>query len=373
MNTCRSLISSGPRRLALTAALVLGFACAESFAQAPSVGRALSRDEIEPLVAFIKKHVVVLEKPIFIYNFFDAKDADPVWRSQLSAADPIGYRSVQVSAEGYWRGQGEDSGSNTMGNGLYAALDPVATRSYGGEEDFVLRRMELPKGARIVNLLNSTSKIPDDVVKIYESLGCVWRNGAIPGGSVRRLFEAKPGSSQLCFDTLRNIVDGELRVDALVYRCSAAVFRDCSPSVRPSTEPPLSTTLFTRFERRSAFVILSNRWMRPESVRVFNRHTTDALDERLKIQSMYYKTVADMASDPAMGRSLAHSSGWTELPKFEYPTEISASNRPFTSGPFKGLLWDDLEGKQTDPHIGRYIQQTQLGCTDEVPWKAAYP
>ena len=354
-------------RLALIALLAL--ACSTSFAQ----GKRLTPEELAPLVAFIKKHVVVLEKPTHVYNYFDAKDADPIWRSALSADDPIGYRSVLWNAEGYWRGQGSDGGSNTMGSGLYAALDPISSRSYGGEMDYVLLRMELPKGARIVNLLDSTSKIPEEVVKIYETLGCTWRSGAIPGGSVRRLFEAKPGASRICIETLREIVDGQLKIDALSYRYSAAIFRDCALPERPSTEPPISTTLFMRPERRSAFVIMSNRWVRPESVRVFNRHTTDAADERLKIQSMYYKTVADMASDPAMARSLAHANGWSELPRFDYPSVISAANRPFTSGPFKGLLWDDLEGKRTDPHIGRYIQQTQLGCTEEPSWRAAHP
>ena len=414
-------------RFALFTFLTLFLLAGTGYAQTggPASGRDLSTEELKPLVDLIKKNVVVLNKPLFVYHYFDAKGADPVWRSKMSANDPIGYRLISQNADGYWRHQGSAEDGNTMGPGLYAALDPVSTRRFGGEDDYVLVRIELPLGTRVLDLVDFRTVVPDDVAAIYESLGCKWREGA---SSIFRpiasLFEPKPNSSRYCIDVLRGIVDRDLGVDALTYGYSSTHFKECTVEPSSTRESTLMAGFRVRPDRMSAVVIMSNRWLKPEHVRIFNQHTTDSREERLRIQSMFYKNTADVAARPEYRASMLESLPRLAIPKiypgmrvvgpreteqidgsvravlhicpadvslfdhdeskcrkvpepamshFDYPATISVK-LPTLGGNVNGnLMWRDLEGQPAAPDLGEYIQRTQLGCADELPWKAAYP
>ena len=397
-------------------------------APTPAVGKQLSDEELKPLVSYLKKFVKELTRPIHLYHYFDAQNADPVWRSKMSASDPLGYRSVYWNADGYWRDQGTDGGGNMMGRGMYFALDPVATRSYGGGKDYVLVRVELPKGIKVFDVTWSPgvdSSMPAEVTKIYETLGCTWSQFA-RGNTTKtasNMMEPKHMSDRICIDTLKKIIDRDLRVDVLAYSYSSSVFKECLPvgeSHMTVNGAPYKS------ERQSAFVLMSNRWVRPELVRLFNRNTSDATEERLRIQSMYYKSFSDQTSDPRMAPYVAQQFAYTLIPKNyvgmqiigsnwiynsknesytlysicptgvwpytygkgcqqvsapdippqPYPITISAANPPMNGGYAAGteapLMWNDLEGKQTDANVGAYIQKTQYGCSSEPDLKPVY-
>ena len=439
-------------RFAIITFVLLILACGTSFAQntamtpwptpaptpvpTPAIGKQLSDEELKPLVSYLKKFVKELTKPVHIYHYFDAQGADPVWRSKMSAGDQLGYRSVYWNADGYWRDQGTDGGSNMMGRGMYFALDPVATRSYGGGKDYVLIRVQLPKGVKMFDVTwgqGGDTSVPAEIVKIYETLGCTW--GVFGMGSttktVSNLMEPKPMAHRICVDTMRKIIDRDLGVDVLAYGYNSSVFKECLSNGAPGGM--IVNGVATKPERSTAFVLMSNRWVRPEQVRIFNRQTPDAMDERLRIQSMYYKSLSDQANDPVMAPMLAQTLAYSliprnhvgmnivgstfvqtnspsvnsfsyymlfqicpmgvypftygkgcqqvsapDIPPQPYPTTITASNPPLNSG-FMGptqdllLMWPDLEGRQTDPNVGAYVSKTQYGCSDEPMLKPVYP
>jgi hypothetical protein len=83
-------------------------------------------------------------------------------------------------------------------------------------------------------------------------------------------------------------------------------------------------------------IVANGTLFRPEEVRVFNHLSTDAPQDRLKVQSLFYKADFDRFK-VGLSDSL-------------FPSEINRLNPPFSGGG-RGLLWEDLDGKPLDlPH-----------------------
>jgi hypothetical protein len=80
-------------------------------------------------------------------------------------------------------------------------------------------------------------------------------------------------------------------------------------------------------------LITNGKYFRPSDVKLFNHFSTAEPEERLKIQSLFYKADFDHFK-LGVSDSL-------------FPSEISRLNPPFSGGG-RGLLWDDLDGKPLD-------------------------
>jgi hypothetical protein len=118
------------------------------------------------------------------------------------------------------------------------------------------------------------------------------------------------------------------------------------PVLNPKSAPPLPPECLSSLERttislglngfklKTGEIVLTNgKYFHSGEVRLFNPLSTDATQERLKIQSLFYKADFDH-----------FKIGLTDS---LFPSEISRLNPPFSGGG-RGLLWDDLDGKPLD-------------------------
>jgi hypothetical protein len=116
-----------------------------------------------------------------------------------------------------------------------------------------------------------------------------------------------------------------------------------SLTAKPSSLPPdcskaLNETVATLgldgLKLKTGEILLTNgKFFHPNEIKLFNRFSTDAPEDRLKIQSLFYKADFDH-----------FKLGISDL---LFPSEISRLNPPFSGGG-RGLLWDDLDGKPLD-------------------------
>ena len=370
--------------------------------------------DVAPLVRYLKENTHVLTKPVHLYSYFQAGGD---WKRSFSADDPVGYRTAVNGSKSYWANQGDDGGGNMYGRGLYVAVDPVATRSYGGI-DWVLLRMEAPVGFRYLNVTNPTENGAPEIERIIVDLGCHLEistgiNGRPSNGdrfkNLAGLMGNKPGSAPECIVALKRILDEELKIDAFSYSYAGSSFAACQANGNS-------------LQRTSAFVITSDRWLSRDRVRIFNAKTSDAREERLLIESMFYKSIyddvaADRTSLPL--QAYAYRSMTTRYPQQKFSTgfKFNAEKRtsqleiklcppgisdqfdpscapvpvpkpnlsyPMTiseSSPSEAMdlasygaaiMWRDHEGKSTDPQIDAWIQASLFGCDREQTTKA-YP
>ena len=370
--------------------------------------------DVSPLVKYLKENTHVLTKPVQLYSYFQSGGD---WQRAFSSDDPTGYRTAVNGSKSYWANQGDDGGGNMYGRGLYVAVDPVATRSYGGIE-WVLLRMEAPAGFRYLNVTSPTQNGAPEIEQIIVDLGCkldisTGINGRPSNGNafgnLAGLMGNKPGSAPECIAALKKILDGELRIDAFSYSYAGSSFAACEANGNSQ-------------QRTSALVITSDRWLSRDRVRIFNRSSSDAADERLRIESLFYKTIYDdVAADktslplqayayrsmkaaypqqkfstgfkfnpekrtsqleiklcpPGISDQFDPSCASVPVPKpdLTYPMTISESTPSEAMDPSSygaRIMWRDHEGKSTDPLIDPWIQSSLFGC-DCTQTKNAYP
>ena len=391
----------GMNRIALIAFIVLALLCGlmdQGFAQDRTVR--VAGVDIRPLIEYMRSGVEVLKQPIHVYSYSDGGAG--LGRQAFSAHDPLGYVRFKRGARSYWASQGNESGGNVLGIGLYAALDPVHTRSYGAL-DWVLTRIELPKGARFLRVKAGGPSVPNSVVDLTNKLGCIftsqhdWNPRNLT--SLEVLMGPKEGSSPQCLEAIQHAARTVLKIDALLYDYLSVHLSECAANS----------------ERQSAFVIIDDRRIPEKNVRLFNHLTVDEKPERLRIESLFYKASVDAQSEE--GALSALRSEWAykilplrnpgrmvtgiglvpesnpakytfhlcpigttdfdspgcfvvpepALPSLAYPTKISleapailSSSRP--EEPWR-LRFADLDGEMTDPQIGNWITKNLYGCS----------
>ena len=277
---------------------------------APDQNFVIDGVDLTPVADELKKGIFVLEKPVHVYHYFQGGGN---WQSAYSADDPAGRQYVSGSSGSYWAEQGKRDGGNAMGFGLYAAIDPVVSRSYGGQS-YVMMRLELPVGFRFITTLRKSGQgeFSKPAKAALKSLGCLFRSLTGEARDLEVFMGSKQGSSQRCIDGLRVLVKDKLGVEGLLYRFPGAEIKECTDY----------------FFRRGAFVIMSDGWLeRGGNVRVFTAQTPDARDERLKIAS------------------LANSAN---------------------------LSWPDTSEHLPAEEVSAWVQSTFLGC-GQGQWAKAYP
>jgi hypothetical protein len=296
---------------ALAAVLSVSVCAPKAKADAPSgppAGPTLSDNELAPLTNFVASYKYEMKRPRLIYHWFDASDpyiashGGATWTGKLSATDPIGYQYVQGLSSRYFNyNNPSDPGSGNMfGPGLYAALDPVATRSYGGGNDsWVLVQLRLPTGFTMLDLLrDGTNSAPmdGDVMAVLKKLGCPtgWN---YTSGLLNNMLDPATHPAPSCTAAIEHILRDQLHIDGFLYGYNSTSFNDCNPPADPSNPNTNGTSGNGNPLRNGAFVITDSKRFKPGDIRVFNKNTTDDPEGRLKIQSSFYQADHDNGSN----------------------------------------------------------------------------
>jgi hypothetical protein len=411
------------------------------------------------LVKELSQYVVVINRPIYIYNWFNAGGHSPIWTSPMSSNDYIGYQHVANSARNYFQSfcindpsrdpadcTSEDVNTmfgrgNMYGPGFYGATDPVSTAGYGSSDQWILLQVQLPKKFRIASLVwevknDSLSQKAQDE---FKNMGCGFLG---PQTSARTLLDqmlqwgnSNQGKNDLdsdkqeCTLSIRRILKERLKIDGLYYNYTGSSFAECSDYVVTGTTENAKTPGNTL--RMGAFVIANVDKLKPSEVKVFNSLTTDAMKDRVRITSLFYKvgnapTSSGFLITPAIQAAIQYynlngipgypglkvqqwlanlcytygaftnvcgdwymvidSTGATQLmpiplppagvapvatptPAQEPVDKISSSKLPVSLSQYhQKLLWADLDGHDQDPDLGKWIKKSLLGCQDVAPF-----
>jgi hypothetical protein len=403
-------------------ALTLILLGASASAQTPSHEQVIN--------AFLRQYVHELDYPIYVWHWFDSKGHDKVWQSRLSAFSKAGYDHLLSTVQRYWGSfcSGDknlnpadcgspviDRNENAFGPGLYAAIDPVSSMSYGGQEQerWVLMQMHLPKGFRYFNLaMEGKTQVPDDVNNALVALGCPEEAMINQGDKLEMFFHfgsifgatgtERPGDrhpSDQCLLSVRRILKDQLKLDGFFYSYDSSEFKECDDG---------NLTIGQPLNRLGAFVIASAEKLKSSDIRVFNSRTPDDNEDRVRIQSLFYKVDVDNIrtrfNKYYRGQTLSGYPGYAYnsvadsdcesdgtchpkivicggdckiveapvVPPLEplparikspplsvYPTK---TGKIFSSPAAQRILWPDLDGVSTDPTIGSWVQSNLYGC-----------
>jgi hypothetical protein len=360
--------------------------------------------QMEIIANGLKRYIYTLTEPALIFHYFNADNAVPEWRGPLSSSDPKGYAYTLKSSQIYWKNFGlNDDHNNVYGRGLYFAEDPVATNGFGGF-NFVLLQLRLPIGFRVLDLSNYHDVFSDDEQQALKQQGC--ENIVGP----ESLMQPGTTKSPICLQNLIQVLRDQLQIDGISYNYQRSFFSEC-----PSPPNYKNYTL----ETQSAFILTDIKSIRPEMVRIFNRWTQDDREERIHIQSLFYKNVHDSTLDiknitiimqfnnmeKILGKlypgykisSFNFVCSRAEcitleicenkdtkhcltihLPNVEpqpYPDLFDSFHPPLTlttEAQGQVWMWPDLNHQPTDPAPGEWIKKNLLGCgkTHFIP---AYP
>lgn len=342
--------------------------------------------DISPAVEYFEPMVTPLKQNVTVYNWSqtgDYGDDD----SQLDLA--------MAQAKTFWRMYGDPKGNNNMyGYGLYTAIDPVATRSYGGNfdrDDWRILALELPQGLRLLDfpgLSLNPAPIPAPVADILNKFDCggVQNAEALFGYGG---YALKPSCQKL----VRRIFADVLRIDAFAYGYAETNYRICSAGM---------------INGYRAFVITAPDWMTTKNVRFYTSKSTKNLEERTRIQTLFLKAtealkntsspevnvrrpIADFLianPDYDLERSLTKCSGdqcvitatFCDGKKTCRDLDLPALPRPggalITSAEAAKslhgqptLLWKDLEGQPKTPTLSTWMKKNQFGCDGTLPYE----
>lgn len=187
--------------------------------------------DVRPLYKFFQTYVKTLDRPVYVYSWSEKSSNE----SQPSlSSDPTSLAHVRRAAQGYWKNCAVSSPSNNYGLGLYAAVDPLITRRFGGHDSWSLIRFKLPTGFRVFDASlpgNQLISLSDENIKVLEALKCSSKKLTAPlepGVFFGPDFAASP----VCTKNLKLIFDQLLRIDALVYNYMTSDFSACSHEVK---------------------------------------------------------------------------------------------------------------------------------------------
>jgi hypothetical protein len=345
-------------------------------------------ENITPLVEYFEKYVHPLTKPVTVYNY-SAGAKDPFWQKERDVNDPTLLYTAQSQTEVFWQRYGEKDGSGYMyGFGLYAAVDPILTYSYGGGIDsWVLLQMQLPVGFKLVDVTEqsraSSAVDHKELLRLAEKFKC-------PSALAPDSFFVNGGSGLTpdCLNVSKFIFSQALKIDGFAYGYGSTYFKACSGN----------------YDGYKAFVITSPDWMKSEHIRYFTPITKGSLENRILIQTMFLAAAQDsMANDSSLKYKLidylkmkpdrfVKSSSTTCAGEFCVitaqmcddkqscePLEFAPLPRP--GGPnitmseskrtmAQRLLWPDLEGTPKTTMLIDWLRKNKYACSGDVPYAA---
>ncbi len=392
----------------------------------PPAQAELTQKDLKLAEKYFERYIYELEQPILVYNW------SPAALKLKSATDPMAYKYVASSTRTYWQAQNNvDEDDNMYGRGLYAALDPVATRSYGKwSGTWVLLEMQLPKGFRMLDLnRDGQNSFPERIQSILRSVNCPI-NWDDKQGMFSNLMSPKvPKIDAQCMALIKHIFQKTHAIDGFAYGYNSTSFMECQdPSLEQTNAEEGYYGGSQRKMRSTAFVITGSNWLRPELVKLYTPATRDAITERKRILSLFYRSQYDnvmmQVQTPEGAASWAQNEAARGLDDYrsmnEYgvcnnfvkgqgcldpiklcklnekyetietecitkpappipvydTTKMTSANFPdeaWEENAVKGLLWPDLEGANVDVKIGEHISKNFIGCSDAAPYKLATP
>jgi hypothetical protein len=284
----------------------------------PSRADNLSQNpDYQALLAFLTPYVRTLAKPVYVYNWHEAKKLSEL---TTKVRDPRNFKYIQDNSTAYWDAQNKYDGGHdkSYGIGLYAGSDPVSFRQYGGSsKKWVLAEIHLPNGFRMIDASQDRVQLPPKNVGLLARLGCPksWESSPILLTEMLRPENYK-GNPQ-CGAIIRKLFKDDLKIDAFVYPHAQTKFSECDPS---------------QGSRQSTFVITNGDNLRPADVKIYDAKTSDDRPARLRIQSMFNSV---NTVDPVI-----HSS------------ELEADN----------FLWKDMEGKAMTKELSPWMRKNLFDC-----------
>jgi hypothetical protein len=329
---------------------------------------------LQDLVDALTPKIQTMKRPIYFYSWSQGRYSPQVGRSD----DPTGYTFLQSKVDGYWntRNVGNSVNGQTYGSGLYAAVDPVGTRQYGGGADWVVSQIVMPTGARVINFgdenFNSIQVTPA-MASAFDRLGCPasWKQEQ----SLRPdlVLRSDSSASSGCTAAIKDVMLNGLKLDGFLYGYPNGVryFNACNPSFTQVGGNQLHYTDSGNDQfpaRNSAIVITSMKNLPAAQVRVFNSQTRDALDDRLRIQGLYYMA----AHDGDFSRTGRVSPADLRLP---FDATMTASHPPNTGNDSDEptFFWRDLEGKHVPQDLWNWTKTNLLGCSSDSALSSADP
>lgn len=307
-------------RLPLKSTLLAAFALLfplQGFSAKPQ-GRELEYEgvDIRPLVEGVRGFIVTLDRPVTVFN----------WSTRGMMADrPDAFQSARSIADVYWERYARSSQGSYFGDGLYTALDPVASNGYGNaQSDWLLTEFKLPVGFRLLDFL----KIPEQLSLPNKARGVLRAFECDPDLKVQLVFwESGAFLKPKCSNLVRHLFRDVFAIDGFSYEFAAAKFKAC--------ENP-------QYEGGRAILITSSRWMLPDLVSYYNSRTRDRREKRILLQSMFFDDLRRARADQEVV-----SSSFTSA-------EARSLSRGF-------LLWEDLEG---EPKVdtSAWLKENHFGC-----------
>ena len=430
---------------ALSATVLLAMSTAGA-----QVANTVSDNDVRQLVAHFRTFTYTLQQPVTVYHWFKPEEKSKPWTTgKVAINDPAGYERIREAADGFWpsrTAKADDAdpyGIEPVGKAFYANLDPVPAYGYGGEhecegdggcgggamsgedfgKDWVLLETQIPKGFRVLNhARESSNSVPLQIEQILQMAGCpeIWATNS--KSMFSDLFSLNDKVSVQCRALIETVFRQKLGIEALLVSGSSSYFDECKAPTAANVDETGEEygSASSKNERQLRFAIISAARLTPAHVKVFTAKTTEEPERRLKIQSLFYKTLTDRVmpelSKPASAWSWVSSQIYGKYPRYQtvdekcekfvegqgcvgkvkicktsrrtgevnmnhckvvdipkapsYPVVMSSKTPPApkSEGMGKALLWADLEGKQADAGVGSFVKENFFGCSAGLPY-----
>jgi hypothetical protein len=216
-----------------------------AFAQASEESEVLdaAMNDLKPAISY-------LDRSIYVFHYARLSE-DP--KKVFSNQDPEVKDHFQNWVNYFWD-RSQDETIKGYVHGYYAALNPVKTRSYGGEGPAMfLNRVELTRQIRVLDLLKTHGDVSQIVLTYLQSRGCT---SSVPGTMIYQNILQKFGG-KACRDFQLALLE-RAQVDVIRYGYSYDEIKDCL--VGHARE----------MSDEAAFIILKTDHIPAQSVRTYN-------------------------------------------------------------------------------------------------------
>jgi hypothetical protein len=259
-------------------------------------------DPMDLILKDLKSKIGTTNTYFYTYSYAKVADVGLTRGESADASDAKTKSFLITKASGYFDLNVSVS-SGTM-PGFYLALDPIASRSYGGDTpNWVLYRIQIPKGLRFLDIsMNRSgweaSKMSDTIIKSLKALGCEPKPLDAENFSYQHLFQYDEGNG--CRKIVNQILN-QIGADMIQYRWTAAEIPGCTGNNDES------------FDER-AIILLHPEKLSHNAIRVFTADTPDTPEYRKEKRRLdELMQLADMPSNLRLWSTFSHPINRNEL------------------------------------------------------------
>lgn len=302
---------------------ILIFACGLYYSDVHAAKQVLYQSEdITSIVELFKSQTRVVQRPFYIYHWGVSAELRNSKAAQENAS-AAGLKLLRATKQGFLDGltQPRRNDSNMMGPGLYMAVDPIQTRSYGPGENWSLLEIRLPLGFRMLEATTSSNggstSSHNRAIEDLKKFSCPEVDSSYDGsGEFFRQLLAYGDIDSKCADLIRYVFSDVLKIDGFMYVYGVTNFSQC----RGSDGLDLDS-------RRTAFVITSDRWvyLPGAEVQVYGSNTKDKREQRISIESLSYIANQKLYDDLFVNKDYLQ---YTEGLGQDYLLEIARARLP---------------------------------------------